>query len=73
MVLVAMTIEKRKSHDRRIALRKVSGELIAFIDHDDLWAPGKLEKQVTALQQYPEAGFSLTGGYNFQKKGVPLN
>ena len=57
---------------KNIALSKVSGELIAFIDHDDLWAPAKLEKQVTVLQQYPDAGFSLTGGYNFKTKGEPL-
>ena len=57
---------------KNIALSKASGELIAFIDHDDLWAATKLEKQVALLQQYPEAGLSLTGGYNFRKKGIPL-
>jgi glycosyltransferase involved in cell wall biosynthesis len=57
---------------KNIALGKVSGELIAFLDHDDLWAPEKLEKQVAVLQQYPLAGFSLTGGYNFKIKGEPL-
>jgi glycosyltransferase involved in cell wall biosynthesis len=50
-------------------LRKATGELIAFIDSDDLWHPSKLEKQVAAFQQHPEAGFSLTGGYNFRKPG----
>lgn len=57
---------------KNIALSKASGELIAFIDHDDLWATTKLEKQVALLQQYSQAGFSLTGGYNFREKGVPL-
>jgi len=56
---------------KNIGLKTVSGELIAFIDHDDLWAPQKIEKQVAALQQYKEAGFSLTGGYNFRKQGEP--
>jgi glycosyltransferase involved in cell wall biosynthesis len=56
---------------KNIALSKISGELVAFIDHDDLWAPEKLEKQVALLQQYPQAGFSLTGGYNFKIKGMP--
>jgi glycosyltransferase involved in cell wall biosynthesis len=58
---------------KNIGLSKVSGELIAFIDHDDLWAPAKLEKQVAALQQYPGAGFSLAGGYNFKKINEPLD
>lgn len=58
---------------KNIALSKLSGQLIAFLDHDDLWATTKLEKQVAALQQYPEAGFCLTGGYNFKKRGEPFN
>jgi len=58
---------------KNIGLKKSSGEFIAFIDSDDLWAPTKLEKQVTALQQYPEAGFSLTGGYNFEKALNPVD
>jgi glycosyltransferase involved in cell wall biosynthesis len=57
---------------KNIGLSKASGDLIAFIDSDDLWAPSKLEKQVMALQQYPDAGFSLTGGYNFRQPGEPL-
>lgn len=58
---------------KNIGLEKTCGGLIAFIDSDDLWAATKLEKQVAALQQYPEAGFSLTGGYNFKKNVEPVN
>jgi len=57
---------------KNIGLQKATGELIAFIDSDDLWAPSKMEKQIAALQQYPEAGFSLTGGYIFNEPGKPL-
>jgi glycosyltransferase involved in cell wall biosynthesis len=57
---------------KNIGLEKACGELIAFIDSDDLWAATKLEKQVEVLQQYPDAGFSITSGYNFKKPEEPL-
>src|SRR5262245_37886049 len=40
------------SRIKNMAMEKCRAELIAFIDSDDLWAPFKLEKQVSALKQY---------------------
>ena len=57
---------------KNIGLGMAKGELIAFIDSDDLWAATKLEKQVEAMKKYPEAGFCLTNGYNFRKPDVPF-
>ena len=58
---------------KNIGVEKASGDLISFIDSDDLWAETKLEKQVAALQEYPEAGFSLTGGFNFRTVNQPVD
>ena len=55
-----------------IGIKKAKGDMIAFIDSDDLWDNTKLEKQIAAFQLYPDAAFSLTGGYNFKKKDEPL-
>lgn len=56
---------------KNIGLQHVTGEFIAFIDSDDLWAAAKLKKQVDALSRYPEAGFCLTNGYVFEDINQP--
>ncbi|MGB9620082.1 MAG: glycosyltransferase family 2 protein [Armatimonadota bacterium] len=40
---------------RNVGIRAAEGELIAFLDHDDVWLPEKLAKQVAALEAEPEA------------------
>jgi lipopolysaccharide heptosyltransferase II len=58
---------------KNIGIQKANGEFIAFIDSDDMWAETKLEKQVAALYEYPDAGFSLTGGFNFRNINQPID
>jgi glycosyltransferase involved in cell wall biosynthesis len=41
---------------RNRAMRHARGELIAFLDADDLWLPVKLERQVAYYDQYPQTG-----------------
>jgi glycosyltransferase involved in cell wall biosynthesis len=53
-------------------VNRATGEFIAFIDSDDLWDGAKLEKQIRAFAEYPDAGFCVTGAYNFKKSGEPL-
>lgn len=38
---------------RNAAIRRAQGDLVAFLDSDDVWLPSKLEKQVAALRQDP--------------------
>ncbi len=41
---------------RNLIMREARGELISFLDSDDLWKPTKLEKEVSFLERHPEAG-----------------
>ena len=43
------------SASRNLGVRHASGELIALLDSDDVWFPGKLCTQVALLDQFPEA------------------
>jgi glycosyltransferase involved in cell wall biosynthesis len=45
---------------RNLGVRRSRGPILAFLDQDDLWLPGKLRLQVTALDQNPDLGFTLS-------------
>ena len=44
---------------RNAGLRIARGELIAWIDHDDLWPPDRLEAQVGFLRDHPDVDVVL--------------
>ena len=48
----------QKSRNRGI--EHSSGEYISFLDADDLWTPDKLEAQLKALQENPQAGVAYS-------------
>jgi glycosyltransferase involved in cell wall biosynthesis len=44
------------SRARNTGMSAARGELIAFLDADDVWFPGKLEAQVRYFERHPEVG-----------------
>lgn len=49
-----------------------SGDLLAFLDADDVWLPGKLEKQAQRFQADPELGLVHCGFEEIDEKGRRL-
>lgn len=43
------------SASRNLAIAHAKGDLLALIDSDDIWLPGKLEQQVNDLDRNPDA------------------
>lgn len=50
-----------------------TGEFIAFLDADDLWTSDKLELQLKALQEHPEAGVAYSWTCFMDEQGESLS
>lgn len=55
---------------RNTGIKNSSGELIAFLDADDLWEHNKLNVQVDCLLKHPHIGYTLGRQQNFLELGI---
>lgn len=46
---------------RNSGIEASTGTYVAFCDDDDYWRPGRLSRQVEALERYPDAGLATCG------------
>lgn len=54
------------AHARNVLGQRAQGDLLAFLDHDDVWHPEYLETQVAAFHDHPNAvGFFTWHDNNF--------
>jgi len=59
---IRRTVAGGGSAARNTGIEAAAGEYIAFLDDDDEWFPGKLEKQVSVMEKAPEdVGLVYTG------------
>jgi glycosyltransferase involved in cell wall biosynthesis len=58
------------SRSRNQAIELSRGGFIALIDHDDLWEPTKLEKQMTLFAGQPRIGLTFTDALNLYPNGA---
>lgn len=59
-----------KARNRGIAESR--GGYLALLDHDDLWHPTKLAKQVELLDRRPEVGMVITDVAHIDREGRPM-
>ena len=60
------------SRVRNAAIDAANGRYLAFLDSDDIWAPSKLEKQISALREHTGARWSYTTCDLIDDNGHPL-
>lgn len=54
---------------RNRGLEKAGGEIVAFLDDDDLWRPSYLQTQVAQLDAHPEAESGILAHLEFRSTG----
>ena len=58
---------------RNLGIARSRGELVAFLDADDLWEPHKLAEQAAAMERHPETGLVYTAMAKIDRAGYPLD
>ncbi len=71
-VVVIDQENKGQTVAKNVGLENSRSEFVAFIDSDDLWAPDKLEKQVTLMADNPEVGLCYTAARQINTRSEPV-
>jgi len=70
-VLVLSQKNSGVARARNRLVQAARGEMLAFLDSDDVWHARYLETQRRILQKYPEVVASFTGHLDFSNDGMP--
>ncbi|MCA9401675.1 MAG: glycosyltransferase, partial [Candidatus Omnitrophica bacterium] len=54
---------------RNLAIEQARGDLIAFLDCDDIWLPDKLSRQVRQFEEHPQLGLVYCNAIYFKSEG----
>jgi glycosyltransferase involved in cell wall biosynthesis len=53
--------------------RRATGEVVAWLNSDDLYAPGAIAQAVAVLEKNPDTGMVYGNAVSFDQDGFPLN
>ncbi len=67
--VLRMSRNRGPVHARNAALQAARGRYIAFLDIDDNWLPGKLERHIRFMKE-KDAGLSYTAYRKFNNEGI---
>lgn len=67
-VRVFRRANQRQAASRNYAASQTDCEWLAFLDHDDLWEPNKLERQMEELSRNPGADLCYSGRLTFEEE-----
>ena len=63
--------EKReRSAARNTGIKNALGDIIAFLDSDDMWTPQHLESCIRAFKMLPTAAVAFSGSYLINSRGI---
>lgn len=71
-ILYIHQANSRQAVARNHGIRYAKGELIAFLDADDVWLPDKLKQQVQLFRQNPELGLVYCKIREIDETGSPI-
>jgi len=54
-------------------LRRAKGEIVAWLNSDDIYLPGAITDAVTAFQARPETGLLFTDAISIDERGTPIS
>ena len=63
--LLRLPSRRGVSAARNTGVHLASGELVAFLDSDDLWLPGKLDAELRVLERFPDAEAVVSDSLRF--------
>lgn len=71
-----ITIVRQRQQTLRVArpigVAHAKGEFLAFLDHDDLWLPRKLERQLSVARESPDVGLLFCDCMFVNDRGEPI-